>query len=182
MRSIFVPMVLAVLYFNVMGARAETDSAATLTLDAAVRLALTHNPALAIARLELQAMEAAELQAGVRPNPELGVLVEDSRSANRTTTVQLSQAIELGGKRAARLSFAARGREQAVVALQAKQAELRAAVAQAFFEVLGVQEQLRLTQAVPRGGACLRQARHRRDCHRPDAAQCGRQLRHAQTP
>ena len=168
MRSIFVPLVFAVLYFNgtcaqaetlagavltpvdvtsALGAEAAVPTPTTLTLDAAVRLALAHNPTLAIARLELQAMEAAELQAGARPNPELGVLVEDTRSASRTTTVQLSQAIELGGKRAARLSVAARGREQAAVALQAKQAELRAAVAQAFFEMLGVQEQLRLTQA-----------------------------------
>jgi cobalt-zinc-cadmium efflux system outer membrane protein len=144
MRSFsLVPLtLLLLLHCNFTSAQTEA-----MTLSQAQRLALTHNPALAIARLELQAMEAAELQAGVRPNPELGVLVEDTRSANRTTTVQLSQAIELGGKRAARLSVAARGREQAAVALQARQAELRAAVAQAFFEMLGMQEQLRLTQA-----------------------------------
>lgn len=122
-------------------------SAQTLNLAQAVRLALTQNPELASARLELQALEGAEIQAGARPNPEVGVLVEDTRSATRTTTVQWSQAIELGGKRSARLAAAARTREQAAVALQAKQAELRAAVTSGFFEVLGAQEQVRLTQA-----------------------------------
>ncbi|MEO3713751.1 TolC family protein [Roseateles flavus] len=118
-----------------------------LTLGEAVRLAMTQNPELAAARLELQAMEGAEIQAGARPNPEVGVLVEDTRSAARTTTLQWSQAIELGGKRSARLAAAARAREQAGAALQAKQAELRASVTSAFFEVLGAQEQVRLTQA-----------------------------------
>lgn len=128
-------------------AQAVEPSTSALTLSQAVRLALAHNPDFASARLELQAMEGAEMQAGARPNPELGVLVEDTRSATRTTTWQLSQAIELGGKRSARLSAAARSREQAAVALQAIQAELRSAVASGFFDVLGTQEQLRLTQA-----------------------------------
>lgn len=119
----------------------------TMTLAEALRLALAHNPELASARLELQAMEAAEQQAGARPNPELGLLVEDTRSATRTTTVQWSQPIELGGKRSARLAAAARAREQAGVALLSKQAELRAAVSSAFFEVLSAQEQSRLVQA-----------------------------------
>lgn len=153
------PLALAVLCSHSLFTSAETTSApansapladavgSALTLSQAVRLALTHNPDLASARLELQAMEGAEMQAGARPNPELGVLVEDTRSASRTTTVQWSQAIELGGKRSARLSSAARAREQAAVALDAKQAELRATVASSFFELLGAQEQVRLTQA-----------------------------------
>jgi cobalt-zinc-cadmium efflux system outer membrane protein len=92
-------------------------------------------------------MEGAETQAGARPNPELGLLIEDTHSATRTTTLQMSQTVELGGKRSARLSAAARARELAAVALQGKQAELRAAVASGFLEVLGAQEQLRLMQA-----------------------------------
>ncbi len=166
MRSSFahclVPLTLAVLSYPLSLAQAQAPlSAATtstapsssaasmqaLTLGEAVRLAMTQNPELAAARLELQAMEGAEIQAGARPNPEVGVLVEDTRSAARTTTLQWSQAIELGGKRSARLAAAARAREQAGAALQAKQAELRASVTSAFFEVLGAQEQVRLTQA-----------------------------------
>lgn len=115
-----------------------------ISLAEAQRLALTHNPDLAHARLELQAQQGAELQAGARPNPELGVQLEDTRSATRTTTLQLSQAIELGGKRAARQAAAAQAREQAAVALAAKQAEVSAAVSAAFFELLGAEAQQRL--------------------------------------
>lgn len=118
-----------------------------LTLAEAQALALTHNPDLAHARLELQAQQGAEQQAGMRPNPELGVLLEDTRRATRTTTLQLSQSIELGGKRAARQAVAAQAREQAAVALAARQAELRAAVALAFFDLLGAQEQQRLAES-----------------------------------
>lgn len=118
-----------------------------ITLAEAQRLALNHNPDLAHARLELQVQQGAELQAGARPNPELGVQLEDTRAATRTTTVQLSQAIELGGKREARLAAARQAREQAAVALAARQAELRAAVAAAFFELLGADAQQQLAAA-----------------------------------
>ncbi len=118
-----------------------------ITLAEARALALNHNPELATARLEMQALQGAEAQAGARPNPELGILIEDTRSATRTSTVQLSQAIELGGKRAARQAAAAQAREQAAVALEAKQAEIRAAVATAFFELLAAQEQQRLAES-----------------------------------
>ena len=153
------PLLLALICAPVSLALAQTPAATRdtptvaplaarlLKLDEAIRLALASNPDLASARLELQAMEAAEIQAGARPNPELGVLVEDTRAATRTTTVQVAQPIELGGKRSARLAAAASAREQAAVALQGKEAEVRASVASAFFELLSAQEQVKLTQA-----------------------------------
>lgn len=161
LRGYCVPLLLAVLCSPYSWALAQDKAAApaeaaaapaiaaipALTLGDAVRLTLAHNAELASARLEVQAMEAAEIQAGARPNPELGVLVEDTRSATRTTTVQWTQPIELGGKRSARLTAAARAREQALVALQAKQAGLQATVTSAFFELLGAQEQVVLMQA-----------------------------------
>lgn len=161
MRSPFAPLALAVLCSHLSLAQSQAQPSSSpaptavalpvsqaLTLRQALRLTLTHNPDLAAARLELQAMEAAEIQAGARPNPELGLLVEDTRGSSRTTTLQWSQPIELGPKRAARLEAAARAREQAAVALQAKQAELRAAVSSGFFEVLGAQEQVKVGEAM----------------------------------
>lgn len=132
------------------GLRAQTPEpvlAASLSFPQAVNLALSHNPDLAVARLELQAQEAAEQQAGVGPNPELSLLIEDTRRASRSSTVQWSQALELGGKRAARVAAAAHAREQAAVGLQARQAELQAAVSTAFFELLAAQEQQRLSES-----------------------------------
>jgi len=158
-RGYGVPLLVAALCSPVVPALADTPQTAVqvaaspvtaepeLTLEEAIRLALAHNPELANAKLEIQAMEGLEIQAGARPNPEIGVLVEDTRTATRTTTLQWVQPIELGGKRAARLAAAARALDQAQVGLQAKQAETRAAVTSAYFEVLGAQEQVRLVQA-----------------------------------
>lgn len=138
MRTLFLPALLMALAPGVTHA---------ITLAEARALALAHNPELATARLELQALQGAELQSGARPNPELGVLLEDTRSATRTRTVQLSQALELGGKRAARQAAAALAREQAAVALEARQADIVSAVTSAFFGLLAAQEQQRLAES-----------------------------------
>lgn len=120
---------------------------APLSLAAALELALDANPGLSVANQELNALAATIVQAGARPNPELAALMEDTRSSTRSTTVQLNQPIELGGKRAARIEAAEQGRNAATAELQTKRAEVRAAVMSAFFEVLVAQERTRLSQA-----------------------------------
>lgn len=133
-----------------------------LTLAEAHALARAHNPELAQARLELQALRAAELQAATRPNPELGVLVEDTRRATRSTTLQWAQPIELGGKRAARQAAAAYAREQAGVMLASREAELEATVTAAFHDLLGAQAQRRhAEQALTIAGRAAELARQR---------------------
>lgn len=117
-----------------------------LNLQAAIAMALQANPGLSSAAREQDATEAAIVQAGAWPNPTLDAQVEDLRRDNRTTTLQLSQPIELGGKRAARVTAAERARDQAASALDARRAEIRAATVTAFFEVLTAQERLRLAQ------------------------------------
>ena len=124
-----------------------TEPAAPLTLKAALALALGANPELAAAARELEAVEAMIVQAQARPNPEISALIEDTRRATRTTTLQLNQPIELGGKRGARIEAAERGRDAASVEFGGKRAEIRAAVMAAFFDVLVAQERLRLAQA-----------------------------------
>jgi len=129
--------------------RAQTLAQRTgpLTLSAARTLAQSANPAIIAAIHELDAAGGAAMQAGARPNPELSVLVEDTRSATRATTLQLNQAIELGGKRDARINVAGRAREQAEAALAAARADTGAAVALAFDELLAAQDALALTVA-----------------------------------
>ena len=122
------------------------EPAGPLTLQAALALALSANAEVSAARYELSAVEASIVQAGVLPNPSLGVQMQDTQRATRETTVQLSQPFELGGKRAARVQAAERGREAAGADLGAKQAEVRAAVITAFFDVLTAQERVRLAQ------------------------------------
>ena len=122
------------------------EGAVPLTLSAALRMALDTNPDLSAARYELQAVEATILQAGALPNPALEMTMEDRRRETRETTFVLSQPLELGGKRSARLSAAERSKDAAAAELQAKRAEVRAAVITAFFDVLTAQERMRLAE------------------------------------
>ena len=158
--KIFKPLGLAALLVNpgfaqVTGAppndgrtRGVAEEPAVMTLRAAEDLALVSNPDLAVATRELEATEGAVIQGAARPNPQLGFLLEDTHKATRTTTLQVNQPIELGGKRAARLDAAVRGRDIAAVELDLRRAEIRATVTANFFGVLSAQERVRLAQDV----------------------------------
>ena len=138
------------------------EAAGPLTLRSAIALVQQSNPSLSAASREQEATEGAIAQAGAWPNPVLGAQLEDLRRDNRTTTVQLSQPIELGGKRAARVTAAERARDQAASALAARRSELRASTVTLFFEVLTAQERLRLAQdAVGLAQAATRAAANR---------------------
>ena len=128
-------------------AHTPVEPSGPLTLAAARALAQAFHPAIAAAQHDLDAAGGAQLQAGARPNPELGLLVEDTRSATRATTVQINQPIELGGKRAARLAVAGRAHEQAAAGLAAARADAGATVAAAFDELLAAQAGMALAAA-----------------------------------
>lgn len=129
------------------GATHDAAPAAALTLTTALEKAFGANPELSAARREQDAVEATIAQAQARPNPEISAYIEDTRKATRSTTLQLSQSIELGGKRAARIGAAEYGRDAASVGLAAKRAEIHARVVVAFHDVLAAQERVRLAQA-----------------------------------
>jgi cobalt-zinc-cadmium efflux system outer membrane protein len=133
------------------GAPEPVDPTGALRLADALAAALLGNPALAARAWEIRAREAAELQAGLRPNPSLATEVEDVlgsgdfrgvRSAQ--TTIQLGQLVELGGKRAARLRVAAAERRLAGWDYEAARVDVFTQTADAFVEVLAAQERLRL--------------------------------------
>lgn len=115
-----------------------------LTVQRAIEMAMASNAELSVARRELEAADGPVMQGGTRPNPELSFLLEDTQRAMRTTTLQINQPIELGGKRAARISAAERGRDIAAAELAAKRADLRATVVSAFYDVLLAQERVKL--------------------------------------
>ena len=91
------------------------ESKEPITLKSAVVLALLHNPHLKAFSFEKRAREARILQSGLLPNPKLSIYLEDgtgsgefsgfSRFGQSQTTIQLSQLIELGGKRASRIHY-----------------------------------------------------------------------------
>ncbi|NSX03163.1 TolC family protein [Cupriavidus gilardii] len=123
------------------------EAAEPLTLDAALALAAAGNFSLSAAARGVDATEGAILQARTFRNPEVAVAVEDTRRETRATTAQVNLPIELGGKRAARISAAERGRDVAQAQWRSTQAELRATVIAAFFGVLVAQERVRLASA-----------------------------------
>jgi outer membrane protein, heavy metal efflux system len=122
----------------------SSQSTVSLTLAAALERAMKANPEIAAATREIQAQEGVLQQAGTRPNPELAALVEDTQKSTRTTTLQLNQTIELGGKRVARMTVADRQRDAAMIELAIKRAEIHAAVVTNFYDVLIAQERQRL--------------------------------------
>jgi cobalt-zinc-cadmium efflux system outer membrane protein len=117
-----------------------------LTLSAAIAKALQSNSEIAAATQEVEANEGLIRQAGLTPNPVLETLVEDQKKATRTTTLQINQAIELGGKRGARVTAAERTRDLAALDLIDKKAEVRAAVIAAFYDVVIAQERYLLAE------------------------------------
>ena len=126
---------------------AVPTSSKTISLRDALETALAHNPELKSARYELEATEGARQQAAARPNPTIGLDVEDTRRATRSTTLLLTQPLELGGKRTARIAVADRSRDVAEIQLAAQTAQVRAAVTSAYFDALVAQERVRLAES-----------------------------------
>ena len=145
----------------------EAEPRGNLALKDALHLALRHNPELAAFDKEIRALEGTTLQAGLLPNPELSVNVDNVGNMGtgngqrvaappgatiketveqQDVIVRISQLIELGGKRAARVNAASLGRELAVKEYEAKRLEIIARVVNAFIEVLAAQEQLQLAE------------------------------------
>jgi outer membrane protein, heavy metal efflux system len=122
-----------------------------LTLRDALALALMENPELSAFAWQTRAVEARVLQASLRPNPELGLQVEDILGTGQfrglrqaQITLQLSQVIELGGKRAARMEVAAQGRDIAKSEYEIKRVEVLGDVTQRFILVVANQHALDL--------------------------------------
>lgn len=124
-----------------------------LTLNDAIAASLQRNPALQNAAFEIHAAEARVQQADIRPNPELGIEVENfagSGSVKGTdaleTTLTLSQVIELGGKRRNRVTAAQYERDSLDLERDAAQLDVLVEVARRFIDVAEEQEQLLLSR------------------------------------
>jgi cobalt-zinc-cadmium efflux system outer membrane protein len=90
---------------------AGEEPVGAIELDQAIALAVERSPELAVAELDLEAAGARREQAGLRPNPDVALEFEnvdwDLPGASRSEiTVLLSQRLELGGKRGARVAHA----------------------------------------------------------------------------
>ena len=148
MRRLLLPPGLAALLLSpfVAPAQPAAPPLPVLTLVQAQDLAATRNFELSAARREVDAADASVRQAGASRNPELTAIVEDLRSATRTTTTTLGIPIELGGKLAARVKVAERSRDMAQAQLSEARSRLRAAVISAFFATVVAQERMTLSK------------------------------------
>lgn len=120
--------------------------AQSLTLDSALQSAFVNNPELAAAQWEIDIAQGGRQQAGLIPNPVLSVDAEDTRRDTRTTGVKLSQTLELGGKRGARIDVASRAQDAAALTLEQRRNTLRADVIDSYYSALRAQERLDLAQ------------------------------------
>lgn len=125
---------------------ASAVQAQTLTLDTALQNAFANNPELAAARWEIDIAEGGRQQAGLIPNPVVSWDAEDTRRDSRTTTIKLSQTLELGGKRGARIDVATRAQDAAALTLEQRRNGLRADVIDSYYAALRAQERLDLAQ------------------------------------
>ena len=126
---------------------AGNTSLLPLTLQQALQAAYAGNPGLRAASQAIGIAEGGRLQAGVIPNPELGLSTEGTDRRSRVETAQVTQLIELGGKRNARIAVAEQERLLAVQAVNVRRAMLRADVMAAYLEALTAQERVGLAEA-----------------------------------
>jgi cobalt-zinc-cadmium efflux system outer membrane protein len=124
-----------------------------ITLEAAISLALARSPELGVFPYELRAAEARVLTAGLRPNPQLEIEIEDVGGRGERsgfdaaqTTVGIGQPIELGGKRAKRTHVAALDKELVQWDYQSARLDVVHETTRAFVATLAAQERLALAE------------------------------------
>ena len=140
-----IPRKFALLCLLLVGAT-SAHASPRLSLPPARAAAFAQNPELAATSREIGIADGERRQAGLLPNPELAWEVEDTRRDTSTTTITLSQPLELGGKRAARIAAAGVGQAIAQLDLERQRNGLRADVVQAFHAALRAQAALELAQ------------------------------------
>jgi cobalt-zinc-cadmium efflux system outer membrane protein len=133
------------------------EPAGAITLSTALVAALLRSPELSAFSWRARASEAEIIQAGLLPNPEVRAEVEDVGASGEfagidqaQATLRLSQLIELGGKRMARVRDASLTSALAGWDYEARRLDVFTATAQSFTEVLAQQQRLELAEEVVR--------------------------------
>ena len=144
-----------VLLFVVCSANAQSraepvNPEGELTLARAVDAALRSNPDLLASAYELSAAQARIVQAGLRPNPEFGLELENFAGSGATrgidsleTTLSLSQVVELGGKRGLRRAAAEADLDFVDIEQRARELDVLSNVTSRFIDVVAAQERVR---------------------------------------
>lgn len=131
----------------------DATAARPLVLREVLARVLRESPELAAQNWEIRAAEARILQAGLRPNPELSLEAENftgsgayKNGEEAERTLRLSQLVELGGKREARVAEATAGRAVSEWEYQVKRVEVLKAATTAFIDLLAAQRAVALAE------------------------------------
>jgi len=127
------------------------QGAHALTLQQALKRALAANPRLTAAERDLGIAEGRSLQARAIPNPELSAEGENAFGSgpyrgtqSLETTLQLSQLVELGGKRDARIAAGLAGVDAVAWQRRATRLEVMSETAVGFIQVLSEQRRIQI--------------------------------------
>jgi cobalt-zinc-cadmium efflux system outer membrane protein len=138
---------------NAAPASQQDDPTGTITLRNAVALALINSPKLKAFSLDIRAAEARKLQAGLLPNPEIDLEIEEFGGTggragfdSSETSIQIGQLIELADKRSKRTHLAALEKDLAELDFKSKRLDVMSDVAREFIGVLAAQEHLSLSK------------------------------------
>jgi cobalt-zinc-cadmium efflux system outer membrane protein len=130
-----------------MAGPAHAQEAAPLTLQDAIARAIEADPGLRAAGAGVDAAQGGLRQARVRPNPELSAEVENFNGEGELrgfdgaeTTFSLSQEIELGGRRGARIRLADRELRGAELERAIRGLDLARDVQTAYYDALAAGE------------------------------------------
>jgi cobalt-zinc-cadmium efflux system outer membrane protein len=131
---------------------ARAGAADGLTLGEVLSRVLAQHPNLQAAASEVAARDSGVLQAGLRPNPEMSLEVEELGSPggrdSLEATLSLAHAVQLGGKRGKRQRAASLEAELARWDEASARQDLVAEVRAAFVEALAAQERLAQAEAL----------------------------------
>ena len=123
----------------------------SISLAQALQRALAANPRLTAAERDIGIATGLKVQAGALPNPELSFELDNALGSGRykglqsaETNLQLSQLVELGGKREARLAGGDAGIGTAVWQRRATRLEVLSETAIAFITVVSAQRRIEI--------------------------------------
>lgn len=129
------------------------DPTGPLDLKTAADLALLRHPDLARYVFDRAAIEGRRLQAGLRPNPEIGVDLENfagdglyNKADSMEATLRLQLLVERAGKREARIGIADAQGEQLDIELALAKLDVLASTTRRFIDVAETQAQFELSR------------------------------------
>src|SRR5882672_2810354 len=125
---------------------ARAQASGEVTVDELVARALTDNPDLKAARLEVDASAGRLRQAGLRPNPMLELGGQKALSPDNNLNVGVSLPLDLNGRKEGRVGVAEREIETRRRQVAERERRLRADVRMKAGEVLATQRRLRVIE------------------------------------